>query len=168
MTAHITVYMLMNTTDFEAGALKTKAIGDELSNTMGTTGTSMGLKLSKGFEDGTKGIGGLFTKIGNMGSSMGIPLSGAFTKIGVSIQGADTKAATFAATMEGIGKISLFAGLAAGAAVALEGVKVWEASLINSLLLLRRQPSCSLKLMLLMHCRILQWQQVAQLKPCLC
>ena len=127
MTAHITVYMLMNTTDFEAGALKTKAIGDELSNTMGTTGTSMGLKLSKGFEDGTKGIGGLFTKIGNMGSSMGIPLSGAFTKIGVSIQGADTKAATFTATMEGIGKISLFAGLAAGAAVALEGVKVWDA-----------------------------------------
>ena len=126
MTAHVTVFLLMNTSDYEEGVAKARAMSGELENDMGSSGTRMGDKMATGFRTSTKGLGGVFTSLGNQASSLGLPFSNTFTKIGASIQATTTKSGALKESLEGLGKVSLFAGIAGGVAAAAEGVKLWD------------------------------------------
>jgi hypothetical protein len=116
----------MNRSDFEEGKLKTMADFDEMEAKGGSSGSGMGEKFASGFGSKAKGMGGIFTSIGNEMNSMGLPFGNVMTKMGTQISSNTTKLGGFKSSLESIGKISVFAGIAGGLAVAGEGIKLWD------------------------------------------
>ena len=126
MTARVTVYMFMNRSDFEEGKLKTMADFDEMEAKGGSTGSAMGDKFLKGFSSPLKGFGTIVTSIGNEMNNLGLPFGNVMTKMGAEISSNTTKMGSFKASLETIGKVSVFGGLVAGAGIAAEGIKLWD------------------------------------------
>jgi hypothetical protein len=127
MTAHITVYLLLDKAAYDAGmdesVLKAQGTGTKI--------TKAGEDSAKGFQNAfgkaQHGIAGIFTSIGNEANNLGIPFGNMFTKMGASIGSANTKAIAFRDTLESIGKLTLLVGAAAGAAIAGESIKDFDA-----------------------------------------
>ncbi|HEY1690059.1 MAG TPA: phage tail tip lysozyme [Solirubrobacteraceae bacterium] len=82
-----------------------------------------GARIGTAFEDGAGRAGSALTKLGSMGASWGIPFAMSLQKIGTQFDGAATKGEKFAATMAGLGKMTLGVGLVGGLAAGYEGVK---------------------------------------------
>ena len=65
---------------------------------------------------------GAFKGIGSSLGNFGLPFTEQFTKIGESIEGANTKGKTFTATLAGIGKLTTEVGIGAAIGVSAESV----------------------------------------------
>jgi hypothetical protein len=117
---------MMNSSDFDEQAAKADLKGKALADSLGNSGSSAGIKMSDGFRKGTKGMSGVFSSLANEANSLGLPFANTFSKISQSIEQTTTRTGKLTASLAGIGKISLFAGIAGGVAAAGEGVKLWD------------------------------------------
>ncbi len=123
----VTVYLLMNRTDFLAGRDEVMAATTEMGDTINKTGEKSAANMTKAFDTGTSKVGGMFQKLGNLGESMGIPMSGTFIKMGESMDEATAQGNGLKAVLSSIGGLVVAVGAAAAVAIAAEGFKMWDA-----------------------------------------
>jgi hypothetical protein len=118
--------MLMDRTQFDAGADGAVLKAKEMNKVISDTGSESALKLSKVFESSTSSVGNMLKSIGNYGQQMGIPLAGSFTKMGTAMEEAKVKGEGLKALMVGIGGLTLALGAAALIGGGMEAFKMWD------------------------------------------